>query len=247
MKVQTGLDGLVLENELGRLIVGLTAQYGLTTANVASFFGNGRIRVEGTGVGSTVTWYGDNGFYVDGQAQSRFYRSDLASVLAGSLTHGNEGFGYAFSAETGKRIGIGNGWSLTPQAQLSYSKVAFDSFADRFGAPVALRDGDSLLGRAGLALNHQRIWNDATGIVRSDVYGIANLRYEFLNGTNVYVAGIGFANAQDRVWGSIGGGGTYSWANGRYAVFGEVSYNASLNNSSDNRNYKGTGGFRLTW
>lgn len=247
LKVQTGLDGLVLENERGRLIVGLTAQYGLTTANVASFFGNGRIRVEGTGVGSTLTWYGDNGFYVDGQAQSMFYHSDLSSVLAGSLTHGNEGLGYAFSAEAGKRIGIGNGWSLTPQAQLSYSKVAFDSFADRFGAPVALRDGDSLLGRAGLALNHQRTWNDATGIVRSDVYGIANLRYEFLNGTNVDVAGIGFANAQDRLWGSIGGGGTYSWANGRYAVFGEVSYNASLDNSSDNRNYKGTGGFRLTW
>lgn len=216
-KVQTGLDGLVLENERGRLIVGLTAQYGLTTANVASFFGNGRIRVQGTGVGSTLTWYGDNGFYVDGQAQSMFYRSDLSSVLADTLTHGNEGFGYAFSAETGKRIGIGNGWSLTPQAQLSYSKVAFDSFADRFGAQVALRDGDSLLGRAGLALNHQRTWNDATGIVRSDVYGIANLRYEFLNGTNVDVAGIGFANAQDRLWGSIGGGGTYSWANGRYA------------------------------
>lgn len=247
LKVQTGLDGLVLENEGGRLFVGLTAQYGLTTANVASFFGNGRIRVEGTGVGSTLTWYGDNGFYVDGQAQSMFYRSDLSSELAGSLIHGNEGLGYAFSAETGKRIGLGNGWLLTPQAQLSYAKVAFDGFADRFGAPVALRDGDSLLGRAGLALNHQRTWNDGTGIVRSDVYGIANLRYEFLNGTNVDVAGTGFANAQDRLWGSIGGGGTYSWANGRYAVFGEVSYNASLNNSADNRNYKGTGGFRLTW
>ncbi|MFB6458292.1 autotransporter outer membrane beta-barrel domain-containing protein [Bradyrhizobium tunisiense] len=247
LKVQTGLDGLVLENERGRLFVGLTAQYGLTTADVASFFGNGRIRVEGTGVGSTLTWYGDNGFYVDGQAQSMFYRSDLSSVPAGSLIHGNEGFGYAFSAEAGKRIGLGSGWLLTPQAQLSYSKVAFDGFADRFGAPVALRDGDSLLGRAGLALNHQRTWNDGTGIVRSDVYGIANLRYEFLDGTNVDVAGTGFANAQDRLWGSIGGGGTYSWANGRYAVFGEVSYNASLNNSADNRNYKGTGGFRLTW
>ena len=35
MKVQAGLDGLALENERGRLIVGLTAQYGLTTANVA--------------------------------------------------------------------------------------------------------------------------------------------------------------------------------------------------------------------
>jgi outer membrane autotransporter protein len=247
LKVQTGLDGLALENKRGRLIVGLTAQYGLTTANVASFFGNGRIRVEGTGVGSTLTWYGDNGFYVDGQAQSMFYRSDLSSTLPGSLTHGNEGFGYAFGAETGKRFGVGNGWSLTPQAQLSYSKVGFDSFADRFGAQVALRDADSLLGRAGLALNHQNIWTDRSGIVRSDIYGIANLHYEFLSGTNVDVAGTGFANAQDRLWGSIGGGGTYSWANGRYTVFGELSYNASLNDSSNNRSYKGTGGFRATW
>lgn len=247
LKVQTGLDGLALENERGRLIVGLTAQYGLTTADVASFHGNGRIRVEGTGVGATLTWYGDNGFYVDGQAQSMFYRSDLSSVLAGSMTHGNEGVGHAFSAETGKRIGLGNGWSLTPQAQLSYAKAAFDDFADRFGAPVSLRDGDSLLGRAGLALDHQKTWNDGTGIVRSDIYGIANLRYEFLSGTKVDVAGTGFATAQDRLWASIGGGGTYSWANGRYAIFGEVSYNASLDNSLDNRNYKGTGGFRLSW
>ncbi|MGM4903914.1 autotransporter family protein [Tardiphaga sp. 866_E4_N2_1] len=247
LKVQAGLDGLLMENERGRLIVGLTGQYGLTTANVASAFGNGRIRVEGSGVGGTLTWFGDNGFYVDGQAQSMFYRSDLSSVLAGSLTHGNEGVGYAFSAETGKRFFVGNGWSLTPQAQLSYSKAEFDRFTDRFGAPVSLRDGDSLLGRAGLALNHQKTWNDGAGIVRSDIYGIGNLGYEFLDGTRVDVAGTGFASAQDRLWGSIGGGGTYSWANGRYAVFGEVSYSASLEDAAANRSYKGTGGFRATW
>ncbi|MGM4886631.1 autotransporter family protein [Tardiphaga sp. 604_B6_N1_1] len=247
LKVQAGLDGLLMENERGRLIVGLTGQYGLTTANIASAFGNGRIRVEGSGVGGTLTWFGDNGFYVDGQAQSMFYRSDLSSVLAGSMTHGNEGVGYAFSAETGKRFFVGNGWSLTPQAQLSYSKAEFDRFTDRFGAPVSLRDGDSLLGRAGLALNHQKTWNDGAGIVRSDIYGIGNLRYEFLDGTRVDVAGTGFASAQDRLWGSIGGGGTYSWANGRYAVFGEVSYSASLEDAAANRSYKGTGGFRIVW
>ena len=246
MKVQAGLDGLALENERGRLIVGLTAQYGTSTANVASFFGNGRIQAEGSGVGGTLTWYGDNGFYVDGQAQTMFYRSDLSSALVGSMAHGNEGFGYAFSAESGKRIGVGNGWSLTPQAQLAYSKVDFDDFTDRFGALVSLGNADSLLGRAGLSLNHQKTWNDSGQIVRSDVYGIANLHYEFLNGANVDVAGTGFANANDRLWGSIGGGGTYSWASGRYTIFGEVSYNASLNNS-DNRSYTGTGGFRVIW
>ncbi len=247
MRLQAGLDGLALENERGRLIVGLTAQYGLTTANVTSFFGNGRIRVEGAGVGSTLTWYGDNGFYVDGQAQSMFYHSDLSSMLVGSLTHGNDGLGYAFSVETGRRIAVSNGWSLTPQAQLAYSKVDFASFADRFGARVSLRDNDSLVGRTGLALSHQKTWNDGSGIVRSDIYGIANVQYEFLNGTSIDVAGTSFASAQDRLWGSIGGGGTYSWANGRYAIFGEVSYNASLAGSSDNHSYKGTGGFRIVW
>jgi type V secretory pathway adhesin AidA len=83
--------------------------------------------------------------------------------------------------------------------------------------------------------------------VRSDIYGIGNLRYEFLDGTRVDVAGTGFASAQDRLWGSIGGGGTYSWANGRYAVFGEVSYSASLEDAAANHSYKGTGGFRIVW
>nr|WP_275945453.1 autotransporter outer membrane beta-barrel domain-containing protein [Bradyrhizobium sp. BRP22] len=219
----------------------------MTNAYVSSFFGNGRIRAEGTGVGATATWYGHDGFYVDGQAQTMFYHSDLSSVLAGSMTHGNEGFGYTFSVEGGKRIAVGNGFWLAPQAQLSYSKVDFDAFADRFGALVALGNADSLLGRVGLSLNHQNIWNDGSGIVRSDIYAIGNLHYEVLNGTRIDVAGIGFANANGRLWGSIGGGGTYSWASGRYAVFGEVTYRASLENAAENHSYKGTGGFRIVW
>lgn len=247
MKAQAGLDGLALENAYGRLLVGLTAQYGLTTAYVNSFFGNGTVRASGSGVGATATWYGDNGFYVDGQAQTMFYRADLASALTGSMTHGNEGFGYAFSVEGGKRIGVGNGFWLTPQAQLAYSKLDFHAFTDRFGALVSLGNADSLRGRLGLGLNHQRTWNDGSGIVRSDVYAIGNLHYEFLNGTRVDVAGTSFASANDRLWGSIGGGGTYSWANGRYAVYGEVTYRASLDNPNENHSYKGTGGFRVTW
>ncbi|WP_441280771.1 autotransporter outer membrane beta-barrel domain-containing protein [Tardiphaga sp. 862_B3_N1_1] len=34
---------------------------------------------------------------------------------------------------------VGNGWSLAPRAQLSYSKVEFDGFTDWFGAYVAAR------------------------------------------------------------------------------------------------------------
>ncbi|MCA6125775.1 autotransporter outer membrane beta-barrel domain-containing protein [Bradyrhizobium sp. WSM 1704] len=247
MRLQSGLDGQLLDNERGRLIAGITVQYVQSTANIASFFGNGRIRADGSGVGGTLTWYGNNGFYVDAQAQSMFYHSDISSALVGRMTHGNEGFGYGFSVEGGKRIVVGGGWSLTPQAQLQYSKVDFDSFSDRFGALVSLANADSLLGRAGLSLNHQKTWNDGSGIVRSDLYGIANLHYEFLNGTNANVAGTSFASANDRLWGSVGAGGAYSWAEGRYAIYGEVSYNASLADAARDFSYKGTAGFRATW
>ncbi|MVT70619.1 autotransporter outer membrane beta-barrel domain-containing protein [Bradyrhizobium pachyrhizi] len=243
-KAQAGLDGLALENTYGRLIVGLTLQYGLTTAYVNSLFGNGRIRAEGTGVGATATWYGDNGVYIDGQMQTMFYRGDLTSDLVGSMTHGNEGLGYAFSVEGGKRFTIGNGFSLTPQAQLAYSRVDFDGFTDRFGALVSLGNADSLLGRVGLSLNHRKSWSDGA---RSDLYAIGNLHYEFLDGTNVDVAGTGFASANDRLWGSIGGGGSYSWAGGRYTVFGEATYRASLQDAGDNHSYKGTAGLRVVW
>ncbi|QIG92895.1 autotransporter outer membrane beta-barrel domain-containing protein [Bradyrhizobium sp. 6(2017)] len=246
-KAQAGLDGLALENSYGRLIVGLTLQYGLTTAYVNSLFGNGRIRAEGTGVGATATWYGDNGVYVDGQMQTMFYRGDLTSDLVGNMAHGNEGLGYAFSIEGGKRFDVSNGFSLTPQAQLAYSKVDFDGFTDRFGALVSLTNADSLLGRVGLMLNHQKSWYDGTSIVRSDLYAIGNLHYEFLDGSNVDVAGTGFASANDRLWGSIGGGGSYSWANGRYTLFGEATYRASLQDAGDNHSYKGTAGFRVVW
>ncbi|SDD16322.1 outer membrane autotransporter barrel domain-containing protein [Bradyrhizobium brasilense] len=243
-KVQAGLDGLALENNYGRVIVGLTLQYGLTTAYVNSFFGNGRIRAEGTGVGATATWYGDNGVYIDGQMQTMFYRGDLTSDLVGSMSHGNEGLGYAFSVEGGKRFNVGNGFSLTPQAQLAYSKVDFDGFTDRFGALVSLGNADSLLGRVGLSLNHRKSWSDGA---RSDLYAIGNLHYEFLDGTNVDVAGTGFASANDRLWGSIGGGGSYSWAGGRYTVFGEATYRANLQDAGDNHSYKGSAGLRVVW
>jgi outer membrane autotransporter protein len=247
VKTQAGLDGFALDGERGRLIVGLTAQYETTNAAVSSVYGNGRIRAEGAGVGATATWYGYDGLYVDGQAQGMFYRGHLSSDVVGTMVHGNEGVGYTVSVESGKRFAIGNGFLLTPQAQLAYAKVAFDEFTDRFGAGVSLGNADSLLGRLGLSLHYQNIANGSSGIVRSDIYAIGNLHYEFLDGVTTAVAGTSLASANDRLWGSIGGGGSHSWANGRYSVFGEVTYRASLQHAGENHGYKGTGGFRVTW
>jgi outer membrane autotransporter protein len=247
-KVQAGIDGPVLENSAGKLIFGFTAQYGTVDADVSSFYGDGHIQANGYGISPTLTWYGNDGFYLDGQAQATKYMSNLSSMLVGTVADDDSGFGYAFSAESGKRIGLGNGWSIIPQAQLTYSSVDFSTFVDRFGALVSLDNADSLLGRAGLQLNYQRAWRDAEGqLTSSDVYGIANLRYDFLDGTDVNVSGTNLVDSLDRLWGSIGGGGTYSWHGGKYSVYGEVSYNTSLSNIGKSDSYKGIGGFRIVW
>jgi fibronectin-binding autotransporter adhesin len=246
--IRGGVDGLAYENGHGRLIFGVTAHYDTLSSDVKSFYGNGKIKVDGLGVGGTLTWYGDNGFYVDGQSQMTWYRSDLSSDLAGTLTDGNSGFGYAFGAESGRRIPLGGALSLTPQAQLVYSSVRFSAFNDRFGAAVSGDDADSLQGRAGLSLDHRREGRDGQGRkVSSDIYAITNLYYEFLGGTAVDVSGTRFTSAAERLWGGVGAGGAYRWADGRYALYGEVSYNTSLADAGDSEAYKGTLGFRATW
>jgi outer membrane autotransporter protein len=248
LKVQMGVDGPVWESSAGKLVLGVTAQYGLVDANVASFYGNGQIQTDGYSIGPTLTWYGNDGFYVDGQAQATKYTSDLNSALVGSIATKNDGLGYAFSIEGGKRIGIGSGWSIVPQAQLSYSAVDFTTFADRFGALVSLDNANSLVGRAGLQVNYQQTWRDAEGqLTSADIYGIGNLDYEFLNGPAVTVSGTNLLNSIDRLWSSIGAGGTYSWHGGKYSLYGQISYNTSLTNIGKSDSVSGTGGFRVVW
>ena len=111
---------------------------------------------QGADMAGTLTWYGDTGFYTDLQAQAMWYDSDLTSATAGrSLINGNKGFGYGFSAEAGRRIDLDNYWSLTPQAQLTWSSVTFDTFNDAWGASVSGRNGDSLNARLGLSADYR--------------------------------------------------------------------------------------------
>ncbi|WP_183097205.1 autotransporter outer membrane beta-barrel domain-containing protein [Mesorhizobium sp. YM1C-6-2] len=234
--LQVGIDGLLAENGSGRLIGGFNAQYGRVDADISSDTGSGDSSTDSYGVGATLTWYGNDGIYVDGQASVNRLSSDLSADAVGDLADGNDGVGYAFSIEAGRKIGVGGSWSLTPQAQLAYTSVDFDDFTDPFGATVSLDSGDSLKGRIGVALNHDAADADR----RSHVYGIANLTYEFLNGTAVDVAGVNVAFEPDSFGAELGVGGTYRWAGGKYALYGEALASTSFEGS---HGVKGTLGF----
>jgi outer membrane autotransporter protein len=252
LKFQAGVDFSVLENESGKLIGAVTAHYGHASADISSLFGNGSISTDGAGFGGTLTWYGNNGFYVDGQAQVSWYDSDLSSDTLGKLASGNDGTGYALSLETGKKFGLNSGLTLTPQAQLVYSSVDFDAFTQTYGgedvASIGLTDGDSLRGRLGLSLDRETFWRADNGQQsRSHVYGIANLYYDFLDGTSVDVSGASLSSRSDRLWGGVGVGGSYNWNDDKYSIYGEGSVNTSLENVADSYDLTGTAGFRVKW
>lgn len=249
-KLQAGVDGLLHEADDGSLLIGgLNLQYGRAWSDVSSVFGRGGIGTTGYGLGATLTWLDENGFYVDGQATATWFDSDLSSRTAGStLADGSRGFGYALSVETGKKIALDDEWTTTPQFQLMYSHVRFDAFDDEFGARVSSDRGESLIGRLGITADREHNWLDDDGkLRRTHLYGIANLYYEFLDGSEVNVAGVGFASRNDRLWGGIGLGGSYNWDDDKYSVYGEVSANTSLESFGDSYSIQGTVGLRLRW
>ena len=233
--LQVGLDGQLAANAAGIWVGGLTAQYGRASADIFSGLGDGSNSTTSYGFGATLTWYGENGFYVDGQAQMATLRSDLDAADVGRVGDGIHGSGYALSLEAGRKIALGDGWSLTPQAQLAWSSVDFDSFTDRFGAIVSLKDGNSLKGRLGIAADYEL----GAG---THVFGIGNLTYAFLDGTAVAVSGVDLALRPQRLSAELGLGGTYGWAGGKYALHGEALAATSFQGS---HSLKGTVGFTM--
>ncbi|MGU3576809.1 autotransporter outer membrane beta-barrel domain-containing protein [Brucellaceae bacterium C25G] len=253
LKIQAGIDGLLSENENGQVIGGLTAHYTHGKMNVESPHGRGDIKSDGYGFGGTLTWYGDNGFYVDGQGQVTWYRTDLYSATAKKLLTEtkNHGFGYTLSVEAGHRVEITEDWSFTPQAQLQYSNINFDDFSTKWSSSttdVSLSKADSLLGRLGISFDYQKSWFNDKGLTdRSVVYVSANLYNEFLNGTKVKISGKDFINKSERIWGGVGVGAAYNWNADKYSVYGEGSMNTSFKNFADSYVYKGSIGLRVKW
>lgn len=245
-RMQAGMDGALLEKSNGILIGSLSAHFGRAEADVSSDDGHGKVETTGYGIGAAATWYGYNGSYIDLQSQATWFETDNSKNFTRSDTKNEKGFGYALSVEGGHRLEITPTWALTPQIQLIYSSVDFDSFRDGLNTKVSLKDGDSLEGRAGLALSKDKMWQADNGDKRrATVYGIGNLYYEFLDGTKVDVSRTYFRNENEDFQAGLGIGGSYNWNNDKWSLYGETNVRGAFKNVSDNYSFNGTVGLRV--
>ncbi|MFQ0815642.1 hypothetical protein AVM02_09020 [Brucella anthropi] len=254
-----GVDNQLYENEAGRFIGGVWFEYGRINTRVSSPYGDGEIKANGYGGGVSLTWYGDNGFYVDGQGKFTWYKNDMDSdLIERTIADGAKGFGYAVSLETGKRIAINEHWSWTPQAQLAWSSLRMDDLTDVFNVTSNFGRQNDLIARLGISANHANSWQGADGYTRrTSFYTGANLYQSLVqddsnvaisvSGRPDWVSAIVDPGTTGKTWLGIGAGGTYSWHEDKYSIFGNINAASSTRKFGDSYTLSGNVGFSVKW
>lgn len=246
---QSGIDGLFYDGENGKVFAGIFGSYGSAKGRVGSGFGDGEINTNGWSLGGAVTWYAANDFYLDGQAQMTWFNNELFSDTAHvSLTDDQDHRGYALSIEAGRKISLGGNWIIVPQSQFSWSSLDSGAFKDVWGAIVDLERDSSILGRAGLSIEYNSKWQTTDGRnAHSTAYVITNFYKDFEASRNIRVSGTKFKNENQSNWMEVGSGIDVSWADEKYAIYGQGSVSTALEDASRNYILKGNAGFKLRW
>ncbi len=233
-----------------KLFGGLNLNVGRGKADVSSFHGDGDIDTDMFAIGGALTWFGSKGLYADAQARYTNFDSDIKSKLITStptLTSGNEGHGYAVSLELGQIFDLNQTWSLTPQAQLSYTTAKFNSFRDSTNSDIVNADRyKSLEGRLGVALNYEKSHCDSSGnMVRNKLYGLANMYHEFKGDATVSISTVQYKSKFNKTWAGLFVGGSRNWRNDQLSVYGEVGARSSTKHFGKEYVLSGEVGFRI--
>ncbi|MCX5494537.1 autotransporter outer membrane beta-barrel domain-containing protein [Kaistia dalseonensis] len=248
---QAGAEAELPVNANGALSAGLMATFGqsATTVSVISHgqASSGSIDTNAYGIGGNLTWRGNDGFYADAVAQATFYDTDVATNEIGTLVSGASATGAAASLEIGRAFPVGQGFTLTPEAQLVYTSVNFDGFSDRDTVSVKGGSADSLVGRVGLRAEHAGFVSaDAADAMRLNAYLIANVAYAFIGGTDVIIANTTLSQEQTALAGELGLGATLTLGM-RSSLYGELSYATTSLSSGDDNLWAGGFGLRVQW
>lgn len=240
--LQFGIDEVVSQLESGILIAGAYLSYGTVGANIRNNAGTGRIDAEGYGIGSTLTWYGDTGFYADLAASLDRISTDAHTSGSGTVLNGQTNRVYTVSGEIGHRFSLENGIALVPQAQLTWSSVTNRDFSDALGNSVSLGRGETVIGRVGLAMEHS-IADTGSGDVQ--LYGFGNLLHDFSGNSSVTYAGTNLTQTGTNTWGEIGAGVSLM-SNEGLNIYAQGAYRYAFSGVSGH-GLSGSVGLQMRW
>lgn len=151
------------------------------------------------------TWLGDKGHYADIVLKEGRLSNDYDISAPIGFTHGQyKTWGSSISAEYGRKIALGDKAYFTPQAQLSWLRIAGKDYTTANGITISQDSQSSTIGRLGFELGSKLGDNGnmyAKASVLHDFGGSADTRLSY-NGVSTtysndlgdtwYEAGIGF-------------------------------------------------------
>ena len=198
--------------------LGVGAAFGDATTDVSVPGSVGEIASESI-IGTLNASWELKGIYVDGQLRYTGFDNSIekdAKIADVDVKAYAAGVEVGYAMELDKLIGrtLRPDAILIPSAQISWTSVDFDDFTDTNGTNVALKDGDVLLARAGVAV--EDIWKGMALRGHADV--LVPLDGEVvtkLDGTET------ISEREDPAF-DIGIGATYSWG-GVYALSADIS------------------------
>lgn len=182
----------------------------------------GSMKADSVGIGGYYTRMKTNGNYVDLVGQVSRLHNRFEDSYADTSTQ--NGWRLGLSAEVGRAINHNNGWTVEPQAQLSYLNSSYSGFNDSISRIDSYHTA-SLRGRLGV-----RIYKEPVEANGKQVYGIINVVHDFLNPVEVTVDGTRLDDRFAKTYWEIGAGAQQTLNRDKKDVFiyGDVRYRRSF-------------------
>ncbi len=159
-------------------------------------YDNGKGENKSTSLSLYGTWLGDRGHYSDIVLKQGRLTNEYDNYAAAGHTHGDyHAWGTSLSGEYGMKVGLDNGWYVTPQAQLTLMRIGGEDYTTNNGIKVNQDTLESCVGRVGFEMGK-------TISDKGSIYAKASLLHEFAGNADTYLSLNGISNSYSQ---DIGG------------------------------------------
>ena len=159
-------------------------------------YDNGKGENKSTSLSLYGTWLGDRGHYTDIVLKQGRLSNEYDNYAAAGHTHGDyHAWGTSLSSEYGMKVGLDNGWYVTPQAQMTLMRIGGEDYTTNNGIKVNQDTLESCVGRVGFEMGK-------TISDKGSIYAKASLLHEFAGNADTYLSLNGISNSYSQ---DIGG------------------------------------------